>query len=264
MFSTKALKFSAQIVLLLIGVSCSASPGPSIRGLYLVNADTKERISELSENSQISLKDLRAKNVSVIADVEGNPTEVTFSVNKIKRFRVESSPPFTLTAETKNHLKPWPVKPGLYTITAIARQAKEIGQPFSSTIVFTDFLSTHQTPSRSKSPSPKDSSAELAEVPAIDQTNSDSMSEVVNESPTPIATQEPVATSQPVEEQKASLNLSEPSLNNSYFEEEQRREKMKRHFSKQKRHARFVKAAANRDQNLKKDLVSNKNNLPKK
>jgi hypothetical protein len=142
---TEALKASAVAKL-----KAAATP-VAVTGLTLVDVQTGKDAGPLAEGGTINLK-VNPK-VSVRADVSGTPGSVVFLLDG-KKAKTENAAPYLVTEEGTGGVKPWDVKRGSHTLTAIPFSGKDGKGTAGKSMAVTFTVADQPTPTPTPTPVP--------------------------------------------------------------------------------------------------------------
>ncbi len=126
-----------------LGYVTQQPSGQSVTSYTLINADTNQPISTLSNNTTINLATLPTRNVNIRANT--NPSSVgsvVFGFDGNTNYRTENSSPYALASDTDGDYLAWTPTTGTHTLTATPFSASNAsgtkGTPLSITFTVTD------------------------------------------------------------------------------------------------------------------------------
>jgi hypothetical protein len=103
----------------------SATNGPAVTRLLLINADTNRAIGPLTEGATLDLATLPTRNLSVQALT--NPTRVgsvRFDLDNGAKVQTENTAPYALAGDTRGDFLPWTPSAGAHSLTVTAHSGR--------------------------------------------------------------------------------------------------------------------------------------------
>lgn len=152
------VQFSVVSLQLLPFVSAHAQPtnawvsgiareaGASFSRLVLVNAETGEDLTEITEGMTVNLASLPTKKINIRADTSGTFSEVVFQYDTYKRFRVERVAPYTIAGKKEGRYNGWTPRVGAHSITVQGKSASKEDAVYTLNFTVIDDANGGDTP----------------------------------------------------------------------------------------------------------------------
>jgi len=95
-----------------------SNPSNSVSSFTLVNADTNQDITTLTNGMQLNLGSLPTRNLNIRANTTAGVESVRFSLNSNNNFSSENEPPYALAGDGNGNYNAWTPAVGAYSLTA--------------------------------------------------------------------------------------------------------------------------------------------------